>query len=379
MRVIARLNVGGPAIHATLLTRRLDRSRYDSMLVAGHEGPQEGSYEALYGESSVAPVRLASLGRELHGWRDVRAVRELVGLMRKFRPHVVHTHTAKAGAVGRVAARLAGVPVVVHTYHGHVLSGYFSPLKTRVFVGIERSLARVSSRLLTVSATVRQQLLDFGIGSKEKLTLLPLGLDLEKFRSAARLRGQMRAEYGWSDDAPLVGIVARLVPIKAHEMFLDTAAEIAAVLPQARFLVVGDGERRAELERLAAARGLRESVIFTGWRSDLDRVYADLDVVMLTSRNEGSPVSLIEAMAAGRAVVATRVGGVPDLVTDDRTGRLVASGDTPAAARAVLELLHHPGRRAAFGSAAREQVYPHYSAERLVDDIDRLYMDLLKK
>jgi glycosyltransferase involved in cell wall biosynthesis len=378
LRIIARLNIGGPAIHVSLLTERLDPARYESTLVTGAESPGEGHYLDLHGRTLPRVVLVPQLGREIQGGQDVLALATLVRLVRRVRPHIVHTHTAKAGTLGRLAAWVNRVPVIVHTYHGHVLRGYFSPARTRAFVSVERALARTSSALIAVSPAVRDDLLALGIGSRSRFAVVPLGLDLDRFERADPLRGHLRRELGLPPDAPLVGIIARLVPIKAHEVFLEGAARLARARPDVRFVVVGDGERRAALEALAAARHLGERVRFLGWRSDLDRIYADLDVVALTSRNEGSPVALIEAMAAGRAVVSTAVGGVADVVTDNVTGWLVPVDDPDALAARIGALLADPGARARAGAAARVQVRDRYGAARLVDDIDRLYQDLLR-
>jgi len=379
LRVIARLNVGGPALHATLLTERLDPSRYDSLLVTGVETPSEGNYLALHGGSLERVIVLPELGRQIRGASDLAALLALTRLMRRVRPHIVHTHTAKAGTLGRVAALLARVPVVVHTYHGHVFRGYFSAATTRLFLGIERWLGRRTDRLVTVGEAVRAELLHLGIGTPERLVVIPLGLDLDRFLDCEAVRGRLRAELGIGGGVPLIGIVARLVPIKAHEVFLDAAARIGRELPEARFLVVGDGERRAELEALAARWGPPGRVRFLGWRRDLDRIYADLDVVVLTSRNEGLPVSLIEAMAAARPVVATRVGGVPDLVEDGVTGCLAPEGDAGAVAGTLRALLADPERRQAMGAAGRKRVAGAFGAERLLADVDRLYTELVRE
>jgi len=376
--VIARLNVGGPALHTTLLTQRLDARRYDARLVAGAEEPAEGNYLALHGVARDRVTPLPALGREVRARHDALALAQLVRLMRRLRPHVVHTHTAKAGALGRLAARLARVPVVVHTYHGHVLHGYFPPGRTRLFVAIERALARLADCLLAVSETVRQELLALGVGVPARFRVVPLGLELDRYASADAMRGTLCAELGLAADTPVVTIVARLVPIKAHEVFLRAAWLVRAALPSARFLIVGDGERRGALEALATELGLGGSVHFLGWRRDLDLIYADSGVVALTSRNEGSPTSLIEAMAAGRAVVATRVGGVPDLVEDGVTGCVVPPDDPAALADALLGLLRDPGRRQRLGQAARRRVVPAFAAERLVASLQHLYEEFLR-
>ena len=377
VRIIARLNIGGPAIHATLLAERLDPARFTTTLVTGTEDASEGNYLALHGRQADVEV-IPDLGREIRPLRDVKTLRRLMAVIRRVRPHVVHTHTAKAGAVGRLAAILTGVPVIVHTFHGHVLRGYFSPAKTEVYRTIERGLARRTHRLLTVTDRVRDELIALGVGRADQYTTVPLGFDLAPLVQAERRRGELRAELGLGA-APLVGIVARLVPIKAHEVFLAAAARIHAAQPAARFLVVGDGERRQALEQQVDVLGLRPVTHFLGWRADLDRLYADLDVVVLTSRNEGSPVALIESMAAGVPVVSTAVGGVADVVADGTSGLLAAMDDDEAVARHVLTLLDDRDRAAAMGRNGRARVVATYSADRLVADIEALYDRLLRE
>ena len=349
------------------------------MLVTGVEEGSEGNYLVLRRKSIERLVVLENLGREVRGDRDLVVLAQLIRLIRRFRPHIVDTHTAKAGALGRLAALLTGVPVIVHTYHGHVFHGYFSPARTRAYLAIDRWLARRTTCLVTVSARVREELLRLGIGTPDRFVVVPLGLELDRLVGCEGLRGELRAELELGREAPLVGIVARLVPIKAHELFLEAARIVARAMPETRFLIVGDGERRAELGALAERFGLTGRVVFLGWRRDLERIYADLDLVVLTSRNEGSPVSLIEAMAAARPVVATRVGGVPDLVEDQVTGRLVDSGDAEGLARAMLAVLSDPERGTRMGLAGRQCVYPHFTAERLLDRMDRLYTRLLNE
>jgi glycosyltransferase involved in cell wall biosynthesis len=378
VRIIARLNIGGPAIHATLVTDRLDPLRYATTLVTGAEDAAEGNYLALHGRTSEGLVHLPALGREIRGLRDLGSLWALIRVIREVRPHVVHTHAAKAGTLGRIAARLCRVPVVVHTYHGHVLRGYFSPRKEQIFRAIERWLARWTDELVAVTPRVRQELLDLGIGRADRFSVVPLGLDLERFTRAEALRGQLRQELGLSPSTPLVGIVARLVPIKAHEVFLDAASRMHRSRPDIHFVVVGDGERRAALESDAHARGLAPHVHFLGWRADLERIYADLDVVVLTSRNEGSPVALIEAMAAGRPVVSTDVGGVSDVVDEGVTGWLVPDGDAGALAARTLAVLASPDGGADVGAAARAGVLTRFGADRLLSDMDALYTRLLQ-
>ncbi len=377
LRVIARLNIGGPAIHATLLTTGLDPGRYETVLVAGSPGADEGDFVALRGRRIDRLVDLPALGREIHPLRDRAAYAELVRLMRRYRPHIVHTHTAKAGLLGRLAAWRCRVPIIVHTFHGHVLRGYFSRPKEQAFVLAERALARVSTRLITVSEQVREEILARGVGRRDQFEIIRLGLDLGPFLERQEGIRTIRSDIGLPESARTVGIVARLVPIKAHDVFLEMAAMVLKELPDVTFILVGDGELRAELDDLARQRQIGDRVRFLGWRADLDRVYAGLDVVVLTSRNEGSPVALIEAMAAARPVVATRVGGVAELVGD--CGLLADVDDARALARAVVRLLTDPDLASHLGQTGRRRVVPAFSQERLIADVDALYQRLLDK
>ncbi|MGV3517096.1 glycosyltransferase [Luteitalea sp.] len=381
LRVLARMNVGGPAIHATLLSKGLDAARYETLLVTGAEGEGEGNHLELHGQDLPNLVTIPDLGREIRGVQDVRSLAALLRVIRRFRPHLVHTHAAKAGTIGRVAARIAGVPVVVHTFHGHVLRGYFSPRKEWVFRAIERGLAPITDELVAVSPRVREELLEMRIGRPEAFSVVPLGFDLERFATAEVHRGALRGELGVAPGTPLVGIVARLVPIKAHEVFLAAARLVHARRPDARFVIVGNGERRAELEQATASAGeaFRAAVHFLGWRADLPRIYADLDVVALTSRNEGSPVALIEALASARPVVATRVGGVPDVVEDGRRGWLVEMDDAVALSDRVLQILESPDQAAGVAEEGRRHVLAAYGSTRLIHDIDGLYQRLLAR
>lgn len=376
LRVIARMNVGGPAIHATLLVRGLDPARYESVLATGRPEQGEGSYLELHG-IDIEPdriVEIPELGREIHPWRDWRAYRTLVRRIRQLRPQIVHTHTAKAGLIGRLAAWRCGVPCIVHTFHGHVFKGYFSPPKEAVFVLAERLLARVTTRLVAVNATVRDEVLARGVGRPDQFAVIPLGFDLAPFVAASARAGELRAELGAAAGTPLVGIVARLAPIKAHETFVAMSAMVLEAFPTALFVVVGDGERRSALEADVRTRGIAQNFRFLGWRTDLDRVYADLDVVVLTSRNEGSPVALIEAMAASRPVVATRAGGVAELVGD--AGLLTDVDDVPSLAKAVTRVLEDRTFAADLGHRGRSRVVPQYSSGRLIADMDALYRQL---
>jgi glycosyltransferase involved in cell wall biosynthesis len=375
LRVIARLNIGGPAIHVALLTQRFGPPDYESLLVCGNIDEAEGDMAYFARERGVEPVIVPALGRSLNPVGDLRTIWTLYRLMRQYKPDVVHTHTAKAGFTGRVAAWLAGVPVIVHTFHGHVFRGYFSPRKTQMFLTLERLTARMSDAVITLTEALKGEIADeFLVTHREHVVVLPLGFDLSPFLSAQRGNGAFRRRWGVPDDALLVGIVGRMVPVKNHALFLEAAAKVRQARPDARFALVGDGELRAEIEAQVDALGLRDAVIFTGWQRDLAEVYADLDTLVISSVNEGTPVSVIEALATGCAVVTTAVGGLPDLLEGGKLGALVPSGDADALASALLD--SNVPRPTA---ETRQLMHQRYSVDRLVSDLDALYRRLLAK
>jgi glycosyltransferase involved in cell wall biosynthesis len=349
---------------------------YETRLVVGRESGREGNLLDLALARGVNVVALDGLERDIRPLGDLRALAGLWRLLRDFRPHVVHTHTAKAGVLGRLAAVAARVPVVVHTYHGHVLRGYFGRAKSAAFRLVERALGVLTSALVTVSESVKQDLVALGIAPAERIRVVPLGLELQPL--ASRLpRGTLRGEAGFAADAPLVGMVGRLVPIKDVPTFLRAARVLVDRRPAIRFSLVGDGDERASLESAARALGLADVVRFHGWRRDLPAVYGDLDVVVNCSRNEGTPVALIEALAAGRPVVATAVGGTPDLLQQGSFGTLVPAGDAEALARAIEAALDDAAPARARAEAGRAHVLAHYGVSRLVRDLDALYRELL--
>ena len=381
LRVIARLNVGGPALHVSYLSKGLDERGYETTLVAGRVGAGEGSMEYIARESGLLPVYLPELQREISPLADAIAVRKLLELIREVKPHIVHTHTAKAGAVGRAAARLAGADrpqLVCHTFHGHVLQGYFSPVMTRAFTQLERRLARYTDVLIAVSPEVRDDLVRLRVAPREKIVVVRLGLDLQaRVEVADGVRDAVRASLGVADGEFLVGWFGRMTEIKRTDDLLAAFARLRAEGLAAVLLLVGDGPLRPSLERRAAELGIAGACRFVGYREEVGPYYAACDAVALTSANEGTPVSIIEAQAAGRPVVSTDVGGVADIVDEGRTGYLVAPGDIEALALRLGMLAGDPAIRVAFGAAGRERVLPRYSVPRLIDDVDRLYRTFL--
>ncbi|HEV8620377.1 MAG TPA: glycosyltransferase [Nitrospiraceae bacterium] len=380
LRIIGRLNIGGPAIHVVNLSAGLDPSRFEQLLVVGTENSAEGSMLDHALSKGVKPLIIPEIVTAFSLTpRDLKALVKLYLVIRRQRPHIVHTHTAKAGFLGRLAAWLAGVPLIVHTYHGHVLHGYFGPVKALLLCRMERGLARFTNCILTVSEEIKRELVTYGVAPAEKIIVIPLGFDLEPFLNCQRLRGQFRREFGLNAESRLVGIVGRLFPIKNHRLFLDAAARIATCERAARFVIVGDGALRSAIEQQAKELGIADQVLFTGWRRDLPRVYADLDVLVVSSDNEGTPVSAIEAMAAGCPVVGTRVGGIPDLIIENETGFLVTPRDPESLATAVLDVLQNAETARRIGRNAMAMVRTRFALQRLIADMDHLYRELLRQ
>ncbi len=384
VRVIARLNIGGPSIQAITLTRRLEPLGYLTTLVRGREGEREGNMDDLAAQLEVRPVFIPTLQRD-PGRHDLHALRALVAIMRRERPHVVHTHAAKAGTLGRVAALLAAAgrrrrPVMVHTFHGHSLSGYFAPRTAALYRMIERVLARFTDRLIAVSQEVRDELVGLGVAPAQKFEVVPLGLDLAPFaldgdaRRAARAR--CRAELGIDSGATLVTLIARLAAIKRVDRFLSACLELRD-LEHVRFVVVGDGQLRDELQSSPEARALAGRLVWAGFRRDIPEVCVASDIVVLTSDREGTPVSLIEASAAAVPTVSTAVGGAATVIRSGETGILVEREDGAALVRALRQLIADPELRARMGAAAREHALSTFGLDRLTLDIDRIYRELL--
>ena len=368
LRVIGRMNVGGPALQVAAITGGLDPERFESRLLVGRVEHGEADYLQLRAPNvSAHPVD--GLGRSPSLFKDARALAGVGREIRRFEPHIVHTHTAKAGALGRLAARWCDVPVVVHTFHGHLLHGYFSPAVTSAVVQAERALARLSTRLVSVGTRVRDDLLAAGIGRPEQFVCVPPGVEIPSPPD----RALARRILGLPATGAVVCYVARLTSIKRPERFVEVAARLAERHRDATFVIAGEGPRLEEL-RAGAAR-LRAPVRFLGWRADVEVVYAASDVVVLTSDNEGMPVSLIEAAMVGRPAVSTNVGSVPEVIVDGVTGLLSQSSSAEIAV-AVDRLLADPMLRAAMGAAATRRAVECFSRRRLVDDTERLYLDL---
>jgi len=380
LRVIARLNMGGPAIHVSSLAAGLETRGYHTTLVAGSLARGEDSMAFVAQRLGVAVVSVPEMEREVSLRHDARSIQRLADIIREERPHVLHTHTAKAGAIGRAAALLAGgarPPVVVHTFHGHVLKGYFGAGRTAFFREVERRLARVSDVLVAVSPEVRDELVELGVAPREKFAVIRLGIPLEERLGDPTADLDYRRLYGIPEDAFVVGWVGRMTGVKDTASTLEILRAARDRGVDAVLCLVGDGPDRGRLEEVAHDLGIARHCFFVGYQEDVAGYYRLFDAFLLPSVNEGTPVSAIESLASGTPVVANRVGGVPDVVRDGVDGFLVEAGDVEGAAERLARLAGDPMLRARLGEAGRERVLRRYSVSRLVDDVDRLYRSVL--
>jgi len=378
MRIITRLGVGGSPIQAALLTAGLDKNRFESLLVIGAISDIDGDMSYLVDEYNISPIKIPELGRDIGSISDLLSLYKLIKLMKKEKPDIIHTHQSKAGVLGRLAGILVGVPYIVHTFHGHVFHSYFGKFKSGVFILTERFLAKFTSKLIAISPLQFDDLCKkYRLAVPEKFSLIPLGFDLSQFLNSKIYVGKFREELNLSINTFLVGIVGRLTGVKNHKLFLHSAKRVLETIPNVKFIVVGDGELSEKLKELTNNLGITENVIFLGWRRDMPNIYADLDLVVLTSLNEGTPVALIEAMASGKAVVSTAVGGVPDIIENGKSGILVPTKDEKKLADAIVELLSDSVKRKSYGEYGREFVRDKYNKERLFADIAKLYEELV--
>lgn len=401
LRIIARLNIGGPAIHVGLLSKGLDPERFTSLLAAGNLSPHEGDMSYLVDSGDVILVPIPALQREIRASRDLRALIRIFRLLMKEKPDLVHTHTAKAGTIGRVAVFLYNTLFfkhvkTVHTFHGHVFHDYFSPLKSRLFLSVEKILAKKTDAIIAISKTQKEELAErFRIAPAWKIQHVRLGFDLSPFLSCATKRGELRKRIGVDEETLLIAVIGRLVPIKNHRMFLDAARLLSDRFPEKkmRFLIIGDGELRDSLEVYVGQQGLNEHVCFCGWIKEIYTAFADLDILALTSLNEGTPVSIIEAMASSVPVIATDAGGVRDLLgppqqdadpedgfTLCERGVLCRVNDPEGLSEGLAYIMENRGKdNEARIRRAHAFAQEQYSSSRLIHDIETLYLELLGK
>lgn len=391
LRIINRAAIGGPILNATLLTRELP-APFETKLVVG---PCESAYnhiEATELLEGLDVVRLSSMRRAPNPFRDVQTYLEIRKLIRQYKPHIVHTHATKPGTLGRLAARAEGVPVIVHTFHGHVFHSYFNPLMNYTYRFLERYLARISDALVAISPEQKKEMAhDFRIAPESKFRVVPLGFDLDRFaEDSTDKRARFRSELGVSADTVVITLVGRLVPVKNHAFFLRAYKRMKELTNRRVLAVfVGYGEGYSQVESAVKAQGIEFShlgqqtdsteLIFASLRTDVDVVYAGSDIIALSSLNEGTPVSLVEALASARPVVSTRVGGVESIVTEGVSGFLCDRNDIESFARHLATLVDNDDLRIQMGNAGPTHVRTRFAYQRLVKDMQLLYEELLSK
>jgi glycosyltransferase involved in cell wall biosynthesis len=378
INILSRMNIGGPTIHVVLLTKYMDNKKYKSFLLSGSISEGEGDMSYLIEHYAIEHRLIKTLKREISLIDDLKSIKELYTFFRREKPHIVHTNQAKAGMVGRLAAWLARVPVILHTYHGHVFSGYFSAVKTSFYILIERIMAIISTRIIVVSEMIKKDIYStYNITTEKKVSVIPLGFELVKMDSLNKYRGVFRKQFSIPDDAPVIGIVGRLTGIKNHHLFVDIANLLLQQYKQIHFLIVGDGELREEIEEKVKKMNIAENIHFCGWVTEIAKMYADLDVMLLTSKNEGTPVTVIEAMYYKIPVISSNVGGLSDLIEDGKTGFLINSFVAENYIPVIIKLLESKEEKNEIAEAGHAFVADKFTIDRLIGDMDDLYMKLL--
>ena len=386
LRIINRFNLGGPTFNVAYLTKFLE-PHYQTMLVGGMKDETEDSSEFIVNKLGLNPIIIPEMKRSISPLNDRIAYKKIKQIIREYKPDIVHTHASKAGAIGRLAAKNCNVPIIVHTFHGHVFHSYFGSLKTNFYKSIERYLAKKSTKIIAISKRQQQEIcLEHSIVELQKSIVIPLGFDLSRFRENQTIKRQdFRSKYGLAADEIAIGIIGRLVPIKNHSMFLSAFKKsLTNTDKNIRAVIIGDGELSDQIKNEATSLGLKignnkdADITFTSWIRDIDVAYAGLDIVCLTSMNEGTPVSLIEAQAAGKPIISTEVGGIEDVVMENKSALLTDTNDIDKFADHLSCLIEDKEKRENFGTSGWNYVERKYHYLTLVENMKNLYDSLLE-
>lgn len=388
--IVNRFNIGGQVSNAAIIAKYLPKE-YETLIIGGDIEPDEDSSIYWLEELELKPLIIPEMKREINYKQDKLALKRVKEIIAEFKPDIVHTHAAKAGAIGRIAAKQMGVPVIIHTYHGHVFHSYFGKLKTSFYKSVERYLARKSSKIIVLSKEQQKEIVEeHKICPKEKTEIIPLGFDLSKFNSnQEEKRKSFRETYQINDDTVCVGIIGRLTSIKNHHFFIDVVEKVIQSKPKQsiKFFIIGDGELMSELQKICKKKNISfetptnknkdASIVFTSWIKEIDWTLAGLDIVALTSKNEGTPVSLIEAQAACKPIISTNVGGIKDIIIENETGFLTHKEDIDTFAMKLLTLIENKDLRKTMGEKGKQSIQKSFGYKRLINDIDNLYKKLL--
>ena len=388
LRIINRFNLGGPTYNAAYLTRYMP-DEYETLLIGGaHSESEEDSFHITQ-QLGIDPITIAEMKRDISPKDDHIAYKKISQLIDWFQPDIIHTHASKAGALGRLAGIRNKVPIIVHTFHGHVFHSYFNKVKTQAYISIERKLAERSDAIIAISPLQKHELVnEFSIAESEKVKIIPLGFDLSRFKEdQEQKRKEFRDRYHLDDEYVAIGIIGRLVNIKNHAMFIELAKRIVdKTKKKVKFFIIGDGDLMKELKEHAKRLTLfssdnnyEDDLIFTSWIKNIDKAIAGLDIIVMTSKNEGTPVSLIEAQAGERAIVSTEVGGIRDILVPGETGLISPSEHIDSMESNLLELIVNPEKRKEMGKAGYSFVREKFTYSRLASDMDKLYKSLIEK
>lgn len=377
LHIITRLDAGGSSTSVIETAARLDTARYEIVVISGRTYDPRGDIQSELKHRDIHCIFIDDLRRDIQPWSDLKAFFKLYSLIRRGHFDIVHTHSSKAGILGRWAAWFARTNIIVHTPHGHVFYGYFNKFLTNIFIRIERFTALITDKIITLTDIGKQDHVRFTIAGPGKFVTIYSGIDIEKFKRTARDFSKNRTALNVPPDGYIFGTVARLDPIKGVEYLIEAMAEVVACCPQARLLIIGDGTQRVFLEEQCRRLNLSGHVIFKGHQKDVLMYLHMMDAFVLASLNEGMGRVILEAMACGKPVVATRTGGIPELVEDGRQGYLVAVKDAWGLAQGMLKLIQQPQEAKRLGENAAKKVTGHFSLTKMVEDIDHLYAELL--
>ncbi|HQO38726.1 MAG TPA: glycosyltransferase family 4 protein [Candidatus Omnitrophota bacterium] len=375
--IITRMDWGGSPDLVRIICAGLDRAKYEITLISGPTLHAAEKTKAFMRDFDGTCITVFQLRRDIALILDCIALIRLYFILRLGRFDIVHTHTAKAGALGRLASRMAGVPVIIHSPHGHNLYGYFSPAMTRRIVRIERFLSRFTDRIIAGTQLEKKDYLAHAIGKAQTIDVIYAGLELQGYAVDRQAHDAVKEELGIVPGAPVVGMIGRLEQVKGPDYFVDAAMRIAQSRRDVYFVLVGEGSLRSRLEDKAAQAGCKDRIIFTGWRNDVPRMLALLDIMVLPSLNEAVGLVLVEAQSQGIPVIASNVGGIPETIKDNETGILVPPGHAEKFMQAIVFLLDHADKRRAMGAAAQAWVESRFKAEDMTAHVERLYDTLL--
>ena len=388
LRILNRFNLGGPTHNASFLTKFLE-PEFNTKLIAGIKLDSEHGSEFMLSKLGIKPIYVKEMHRELSIYNDFKAFLEIKNIIREFKPDIVHTHAAKSGALGRLAAISENVPIILHTFHGHVFHSYFGKIKSKIYIIIERFLAKYSTKIIAISELQKKDLVNnYSICNDEKIEIIPLGFDLEIFEVGNDdKRAKFRESFNLDHDSIAIGIIGRLTKIKNHELFIKSANNLLKrSSKKLKFFIIGDGEEKDNLKGIADNLGIKfreaelskNQLFFTSWIKNIDHALAGLDIIALTSLNEGTPVTLIEAKASKKPIISTDVGGVRDIIKNQETGILVKSNDADDFSKKLEELVENEEMRNRIAENGYEAIKQKFSYTRLVEDMRSLYLRLIQ-